>query len=123
MPDDLVPEAYKLHPIDSGDPQRMIDYFAGRHDEREFGDGARAQAELDELAALQRAAVHNVHRAAGMPVREPLVLELTPEQMARVHADRDRVRGEAFRAGLRVGKSGSSYVGSPDTPSAMGVAS
>jgi hypothetical protein len=45
-----------------------------------------------------------VHAAARRPVREPLALELTPDQMARIHADRERVRGEAFRHGLRVGR-------------------
>ncbi len=106
---DLVFDAYKAsHPIDSGDPQRLVDYMLGRHDEREYGASAAylrgRHDEAEQMAALQRRAMRVVHAAARMPVREPLVLELTPDQMARVHADRDRVRGEAFRAGMRVGR-------------------
>lgn len=66
-------------------------------------DAGHAAAD-EEMAALQRRAMRVVHAAARRPVREPMVLELTADQMARVHADRDRVRGEAFRAGLRVGR-------------------
>lgn len=106
---DLVFDAHKAsHPIDSGDPQRLVDYWTGRLDQGEYGQdtaylrGRRDEAE--QMAALQRRAMRVVHAAARMPVREPLALTLEPDEMRQVLADRDRIRGEAFRAGLRVGR-------------------
>lgn len=109
---DLVFDAHKAsHPIDSGDPQRLVDYWTGRLDQGEYGqDTAYLRGRRDEaerMAAVQRRAMRVVHAAARMPVREPLALTLEPDELREVLADRDRVRGEAFRAGLRVGKAGS----------------
>ena len=93
------------HPLESHDPQRMIDYFTGRHDEREYAAGAVFLAGWlaceQAMAAMQRRAVAVVHAAAKRPMRTPEVLEATPEEMTRELADRDRLRAERFREACR----------------------
>ncbi len=54
-----------------------------------------------ELAALQRAAVRNVHALAGRPLVSPEALCLAPDELAALHRYRDQRRGERFRAEMR----------------------
>lgn len=63
-------------------------YARGRADERA------------DVAAIQRV----MHQAARMPVRTPAALTADPEAMRLDLLDRDRIRGEAFRHGLRAGR-------------------
>jgi len=57
------------HPLDSGDHQRMIDYFTGRHDEREYAQspaylrGRHDEAEV--MADWQRRAVGVAQQVAA----------------------------------------------------------
>lgn len=57
------------HPLDSGDRQRMIDYFTGRHDEREYAQSAAyargRHDEAEQMADMQRRAVRVTSRVAA----------------------------------------------------------
>lgn len=100
------------HPIDSGDPQRLIDYMAGRHDEREYGQSAayqrgRCDAQQEQRERDAQDAIHMtraaaiVHGLARRPVVTPEALWATPGEMTAELAERDRLRAEQFRAAAR----------------------
>lgn len=62
-----------VHPVESGDPQLLVAYWTGRHDEREYGTAAylRGWEAADEHAErLLRRAVSVVHAHARLPERD-----------------------------------------------------
>ncbi len=107
MREDVRPRRVVIspHPIDSGDPQRLVDYWSGRLDQGEFGqDAAYLKGRRDEaevMASIQRRAVANVHAAARRPVVTPEALSLSPEEMSRLLAAREQAFAAGWRAGLR----------------------
>ncbi len=116
------------HPVDSGDPQRLVDYWTGRLDEREYGQAAAYQRGwADAMQAWRRRiavesthlrrATQTVHALSRRPLVVPEVLWATPEEMTAELAERDRLRTEAFRAACRETR------GRLKLPTASGVAS
>ena len=100
------------HPLESCDPQRLVDYMLGRHDERECGQPAAYQRgrrdaqqeqrrrDAQDAAHMTRAAAI-VHGLARRPVVTPEALWATPSEMTAELAERDRLRAEQFRAAAR----------------------
>lgn len=106
MAEDLVLDAYEMsHPIDSGDPQRLVDYWTGRLDQGEYGANEAylrgRHDEAEQMAAIQRRAVRVVHAAARRPVVTPEALSLSTEEMSRLLAAREKAFAAGWRAGLR----------------------
>jgi hypothetical protein len=90
------------HPIDSGDPQRLVDYMLGRHDEREHAQGAAylrgRHDEAEQMAELQRLAVGIVHAGARRRPRTRAERLTTYEAAAeRIAAELDAERTRMVR--------------------------
>lgn len=101
---DGKPALLTSHPVDSDDPQRTIDYWLGRHDEREYGSGAaylRGWADADAHAEqLHRRAAEVTEMVArdlvsGRPVGREQRLGAMAAAGERLAAQLGRDRREA----------------------------